>query len=166
MKVRSLETIFRALQEAESRYLVVGGLAVIAHGYVRLTTDLDLVLDLRPEALSKTLHALGALGYHPIIPVALSDFANVALRQDWIENRNMKVFQLVSDRFPDVSIDIFPQAPFPFDAEYAAAVSKDIAPKVSACVVSVAALIRLKREADRERDRIDIDKLLKLHPES
>ena len=41
VKVRSLEEVFRALQEADARYLVVGGLAVIAHGYVRITTDLN-----------------------------------------------------------------------------------------------------------------------------
>ena len=57
VKLKSLEDIFRALQEAEARYLVVGGLAVIAHGYVRLTKDIDLVLDLSSEALPRALNA-------------------------------------------------------------------------------------------------------------
>jgi len=133
MKVASLEAIFRALQEAEARYLVVGGLAVVAHGYVRVTQDLDLVLDLSGESLPCALGALDSLGYRPIVPVALSDFARPELRRDWIENRNMKVFNLISDRFPDVVIDIFVQEPFAFDAEYRMATIREVAPHVRAC---------------------------------
>ena len=84
MKVSSLEAIFRALEKAEGRYLVVGGLAVIAHGYVRLTQDLDLVLDLEPSSLNRALQALESLGYRPRVPVALSDFGNPELGKDWI----------------------------------------------------------------------------------
>jgi len=35
MEVRSVEAIVRALNAAEVRYLIVGDLAVNAHGYVR-----------------------------------------------------------------------------------------------------------------------------------
>jgi hypothetical protein len=161
-----LEDIFRALQEAEIRYMVVGGLAVIAHGYVRLTKDLDLVLDLSSEALPRALKVLESLAYRPIIPVPLFDFANPELRQDWTENRNMKVFNLISDRYPDVSIDIFPKEPFGFKKEFAAAAWKDVAPNVRARVVSVSGLIKLKMEANRDCDRDDIDKLRKLYPSS
>jgi len=166
VKVKSLEAIFLALREAQARYLVVGGLAVIAHGYVRLTKDLDLVLDLSPDELPKALRALGSLGYHPMAPVPLIDFADPNLRHEWTEDKQMKVFNLVSDRHPDVSIDIFPKDPFSFAAEYAAAVWKQITPKVTAPMVSVSALIRLKQVADRPQDRVDIDKLRKLHPDS
>jgi len=44
MEVRSVEAIVRALNTAEVEYLIVGGLAVNAHGFVRLTRDVDLVL--------------------------------------------------------------------------------------------------------------------------
>ncbi len=36
MEVRSVEAIMRALNTAEVQYLIVDGLAVNAHGYVRL----------------------------------------------------------------------------------------------------------------------------------
>ena len=39
MEVRSIEAIVRALNEAGIRYLVVGGLAVNAHGYARMTRE-------------------------------------------------------------------------------------------------------------------------------
>jgi hypothetical protein len=165
MKLASLEAIFRALQEAGARYLVVGGLAVIAHGYVRLTKDIDLVLDLSTDSLMSSLSVLASLGYRPINPVPILDFANPELRRDWTENRNMIVFNLVSDRFPDVVIDVFTKEPFEFDAEYARAEAKELAPNVLAYVVSVPTLIALKKEANRDQDRIDINKLQKLYPE-
>ena len=165
MKVASLEAIFRTLQEAHSRYLVVGGVAVIAHGYVRFTKDLDLVLDLSTESLRQSLEALQSLGYRPLIPVPLLDFTDPELRRNWAENRNMTVFNLVSDRYSDVVIDVFAKEPFEFDAEYARAESKEVAPNVRARVVSIPALISLKRIADREQDRTDIEKLRKLYPE-
>ena len=45
------EPVFLALNEAGVRYVIVGGLAVVLHGYPRFTADLDIVLDL--EALKK-----------------------------------------------------------------------------------------------------------------
>jgi hypothetical protein len=165
VKVSSLEAIFRALQEAQARYLVVGGVAVIAHGYVRTTEDLDLVLDLSAPSLPRALAALNSLGYKPLIPVPLLDFAKVECRLDWTENRNMKVFNLVSDDYPDVSIDIFPTEPFEFEAEHNAGIWKDVAPHVQARVVCLPTLIKLKHEANRHRDRDDIENLRRLHPE-
>ncbi len=162
MKVKSLEDIFRALQEVDARYLLVGGLAVVAYGHVRITQDIDLVLDLSTDSLKRTLTALQSLGYRPLIPVYLFDFADPELRHDWIENRNMKVFNLVSDRYPDVVIDIFPREPFSFEAEFTKAAWKEIAPNVRAHVVTIPTLIALKTEASRPRDLDDIDKLRKL----
>lgn len=40
-----LQALLRALAEADVRYLVVGGVAVAAQGYVRATEDVDLVPD-------------------------------------------------------------------------------------------------------------------------
>ena len=58
MEVRSIEAIARALNEANIRYLVVGGLAVNAHGYERFTHDLDLVIGLEPDNIAKGFEAL------------------------------------------------------------------------------------------------------------
>lgn len=45
MKLASLEAIARALGDANVRYLIVGGLAVAAHGYGRVTFDFDVEYD-------------------------------------------------------------------------------------------------------------------------
>jgi hypothetical protein len=44
MGVRSIEAIVKALNQAKIQYLIVGGVAVNAHGYERFTKDLDLVI--------------------------------------------------------------------------------------------------------------------------
>ena len=46
MKLSTFEAIAAELNAAGVRYLVAGGLAVNAHGYVRLTQDVDLVVQL------------------------------------------------------------------------------------------------------------------------
>lgn len=49
--------IFRALNEAEVRYVIVGGLATVLHGHTRLTLDIDLVVDLEPSEAKKAIQA-------------------------------------------------------------------------------------------------------------
>ena len=44
MKLESIGTIFQSLNEANDKYLLAGGLAVVAHGYVRFTADIDIIL--------------------------------------------------------------------------------------------------------------------------
>ena len=43
------EPVFAALEMARARYVVVGGLATVLHGFARLTDDIDLVVDLDPS---------------------------------------------------------------------------------------------------------------------
>jgi hypothetical protein len=162
MKTANLEIIFRALQAAGIRYLVVGGVAVVAHGYQRLTHDLDLVLDLEADSLSDVLTALKGLGYRPRVPVDLLDFANPALRLQWTQEKGMKVFNIFSALYPDVSIDLFPKIPFSFPHEYAHAKWQEMAPGLQVPVVALERLVQMKLEANRPQDQIDVEKLKKI----
>ena len=85
MATGDLARIFAALEQSGTRYLVVGGVAVVLHGYPRFTADLDLVLALDPANLRLALDALAQLGYRPRAPVALDEFLDPATRQRWIE---------------------------------------------------------------------------------
>lgn len=42
----AIESVLKALNDSGVRYLVVGGIAVVMHGHLRTTADLDLVVDL------------------------------------------------------------------------------------------------------------------------
>lgn len=159
MERRSIESIVRALADANARYLIVGGLAVVAHGHLRFTADLDLVLDLDEDNLRRATEALAALGYRPRAPVELREFCSSARRAEWAREKGMTVFSLNSDQHPATEIDLFVEAPFDFDAAYRAAVQMEIAPGTPATFVGVDDLIRLKERAGRPQDLDDVVQL-------
>jgi hypothetical protein len=65
VKLTSFEAIVRALNGAGVRYLIAGGLAVNAHGYLRFTKDADFIIQLIPDNIARAFAALGTLGYTP-----------------------------------------------------------------------------------------------------
>lgn len=44
-ELEDLVELCRRLNEADARYLLIGGFAVILHGFVRGTKDIDLLVD-------------------------------------------------------------------------------------------------------------------------
>jgi hypothetical protein len=56
-----LRSLLDTLHERDIRFVVIGGVAVGAHGYVRATADLDLVPDPDPENLDRLVTALDSL---------------------------------------------------------------------------------------------------------
>lgn len=162
MELSHLEQIFGALNEARVRYLVVGGLAVIAHGYVRYTNDIDLVLHLEESNVARAMEVLKKLGYRAKVPVDPSAFANPQTRAMWIRDKQMMVFQLVSERFAREPVDIFVREPFDAEAEWAACEWLALGPTIRVPVVSRQKLLAMKREAGRPQDALDISKLEQL----
>jgi hypothetical protein len=154
----NVHEIFKALADAEVDYLVVGGFAVIMHGHLRATRDLDLVLGLRPDNCARGLDALSGIGLRPRLPVAMADFADPAKREDWRQNRNMLVFQLWDPLNPERSVDVFVREPLDFGSMLAEAVVKEFN-GVPIRVASIRHLIQLKRAAGRPQDFSDIEAL-------
>lgn len=60
------DAILRALVEREVEFVVIGGLAVAAHGYVRGTKDIDIVPSPARENLARLYDALVGLAAEPI----------------------------------------------------------------------------------------------------
>jgi hypothetical protein len=161
MKLASFDALIRALDTAGVRYLVAGGFAVNAHGYLRFTRDVDLVVQLLPENVLAAFAALGDIGYRPLVPVAAADFADPAKRGEWIRDKGMTVLNFWSERHRDTPVDVFVTEPFPFDEEYGRALVKPLG-TVAVRFVSIPSLIRMKEIAGRPQDRIDIEYLRKL----
>jgi len=67
MRLNSFAAVARALDDAGVRYLIAGGLAVNAHGYLRYTNDVDLVVQLVPENIVRAFAALASIGYSPLV---------------------------------------------------------------------------------------------------
>jgi predicted nucleotidyltransferase len=159
MELRSVEAVVGALNAAGVRYLIVGGLAVIAHGYLRATRDLDIVIQLETTNLRTALNSLAEIGYRLAIPVSPDDFANASKRETWRAEKGMIVLKLWSDDHRRTPIDIFVYEPFDFDAEYQRSMLSELGNGLSARVVGLEALIQMKFEAGRPQDLLDIEEL-------
>lgn len=72
----SFEKLLGLLAEAGIRFVVVGGIAVTLQGYVRLTEDIDLLVDAVPSNLSSLLELLGAYGEGFARELSLADFTD------------------------------------------------------------------------------------------
>ncbi len=164
MEVRSIETIVKALNAAKVQYLIVGGLAVGAHGYDRLTADVDLVIGLQPENITLALRTLLTAGWRMSVPVTPEEFADPKLRESWRKNKNMIVLKLSSDAHPRTPIDVFVYEPFDFKKEFARAQWERVAGKTRAPIVSYKTLLAMKKTAGRDKDLLDIEALKKLDP--
>lgn len=156
MKLSAFEAIASALNEADVRFLVAGGLAVNAHGYLRATFDVDLVIHLTPDNIARAFKALAALGYRPTVPVTGEQFADSAQRAQWIKYKGMQVLNFHSARFKQAPVDVFVTEPFDFDHEYASALVGRPVPGLSVRFVSIPTLIKMKELANRPKDLDDI----------
>jgi hypothetical protein len=164
MEVRSVEAIVRTLNEAKVQYLIVGGLAVNAHGYERLTVHLDLVIGLDHENIVRGLRALEALDYHMSIPITPEQFADAALREQWQKEKGMVVLRMWSDEHRRTPVDVFIYEPFNFAQEYAAAYWQAVSGGNQAPVISYQTLLQMKANTGRAKDLLDIEALRKLDP--
>ena len=154
----NVRQIFAALNDANVDYVVVGGLAVILHGYLRATADLDLAIGLSPDNARRGMESLASIGLQPRLPVPLDDFADPDKRADWLKNRNMLVFPLWDPANPLRSVDVFISEPIAFADLSRDAVLKDL-DGVQVPIASIDHLIGMKRASGRPRDLDDIDKL-------
>ena len=154
----NIREIFATLNHAKVDYVVVGGLAVILHGYLRATADLDLAIGLAPDNARQAMQSLASIGLQPRLPLAMDDFADPSKRKDWLEQRNMLVFPLWDPTNPLRSVDVFIDEPIAFVSLLRDAVRKDL-DGICVPVASIEHLVEMKRRAGRPRDLEDIDKL-------
>ncbi|MGB8341633.1 MAG: hypothetical protein WCE51_08585 [Chthoniobacterales bacterium] len=160
MKLASVAMILGALNEAGVRALVVGGLAVNAHGYLRFTNDADFAVELLPENIRRAFDALARLGYQPRVPITAAQFGDPAMRASWIRDKGMNVLQFASDAHRETPIDVFVIEPFDFDEEYRRALTDTVEIPSQAPVpvryVAIPALIAMKEAVGRPQDLDDI----------
>jgi hypothetical protein len=157
----SYDPILKALEESEIRYVVVGGVAVVLHGAQRNTMDLDIVVDPSPEAGRRLIQLFRTRGLMPRLPVPLEDFADPDLRRQWREEKEIDVFTVLNPDEPFFAIDLFLEPPIPFEELYARSELRHHA-GYRVRVASVDDLVRMKLEADRPKDRLDIYNLRNL----
>ena len=147
--------LFEALNACDARYVVVGGFAVVLHGHMRLTHDVDLVVDLDPEPAGEIIDALTNLGCSPRAPVKPRDFANASIRETWVEEKGMQVFTMVDRANPRLVVDLFVRRPIDFEALWARAETIALEGE-PVRVAAIEDLIAMKRTAGRAQDLDDV----------
>ncbi len=153
-----LESLFRDLNDRGGRYVVVGGLAVVLHGHLRATGDVDLVVDLAREQVDRTLAALEGAGFKPYVPGASGEFADPAKRAAWAREKGMLEFSL---RPPSgvPMVDLLLEYPMAFDQMWDRSVVVTLR-GVPVRIASIDDLIALKRRAARPEDLTDAEALI------
>jgi predicted nucleotidyltransferase len=155
--------IAKTLRDAEVPFLVVGGIAVVEHGYGRNTFDVDVVIRLERDVIDKAFRALELIGYRPSVPITAAQFAASDTRRTLLQEKNMQVLNFWSDEHRETPLDVFVTEPFDFASEYERAVEREVAPGLTVRIVSLETLFAMKREAKRPKDLADIDELCLLH---
>lgn len=150
--------LFNALNTGGVRYVVVGGLAAVLHGFARLTADVDLIVDLEPVEAERAVRVLSELGLRPRAPVEAFHFADRAIRESWVRDKGMRVFSMWDPAQPMREVDLFVEHPINFLEVYERSELIAVG-KTQIRVASIEDLIALKRLAGRPQDAIDIEAL-------
>ena len=152
------EALFAALTATGVRYVVVGGVAAVLHGHVRLTADVDLIIDLAPDLARRLIGALVDMGFLPRAPVDPVQFADPAVRAGWKAEKGMQVFSMVDRANPMRVVDIFVDHPIEFEGLWDRSEVVAVG-GTTVRIASIADLIALKRLAGRPQDVADIARL-------
>jgi len=153
--------VISLLNKLGVRYLVIGGVALVLHGVVRLTADIDFLIDLKKGNVRKFLYAMKTLGYKPKLPVDPSGLLDPKIRKEWLAKKNMLAFSFIHPEEDYKLIDLLINEPVPFSGAY---IRKQIihAGKIPINVVSLKDLIKLKKKSAKEQDLKDIEMLREL----
>ena len=147
--LEALADLAKAFQRIDAPSMVIGGIAVIAHGVARQTVDIDATVLAARLDTSQILEVLAEHSIRPRIPNFL-EFAEKS-----------QVLLLVHER-TQVTLEIS----FAFTSFEQEALAKAIEVSFGGVKISVAIpedLVIYKALAWRDRDRYDIEQLLTLH---
>jgi predicted nucleotidyltransferase len=141
----------RDLNESGVRYVIVGGLAVIRHGAVRATKDVDVAVAMDAENLSRLQKLVEH--WHATNPDGTP-----------LRSTTLPAGGVLPLRTPHCLVDILSEQllPAPFDDVLIRADVKRI-DGVEAPICSFADLVAMKRATGRSADLLDLERLSEAH---
>lgn len=138
--------------------MVVGGVALVLQGAVRMTADLDLMVALNEKNLTVFVEAMNEMGFKPKAPVPSEAFISVHNRETWLHDKGMLMFSFYHPGEMVSLVDVFVHEPIPYD-EMRERRDFKVVDDFSIPVASIPDLIRLKRISGRPQDVEDIKAL-------
>ncbi len=78
-----IQKLLKSLRVHKVKFLIIGGWALPAYGYERMTVDIDIFIEPKKENAERTVTALKAVGYNVVTGVDVTTFLNkkVLLRE-------------------------------------------------------------------------------------
>ncbi len=159
--MKSIPSIIQALAQEGVQFVLVGGFAVQLRGFIRSTLDIDLVLAMNDENLSKFIEVGKKFGLAPVIPVPIDSLKNAALIDQWHREKGMLAFALREPGVMGSVIDVLVRSDVPYERLSADATHMPLF-GASVAVASIDHLLEMKRIANRPKDRLDIEALEKI----
>jgi len=149
------------MNNADVRYIVVGGVAMNLLGYPRFTGDIDVLMALDEANLAKMAALMEKMGYERRLPMDIQALGDEEQVVRWIREKGLVAYTFINAKEPQFSIDVIVGPSLRFaDFERHRIVVRvwDIAVPV----VSIDDLIGLKRTSRRKKDADDVAALLEL----
>ena len=146
-------SILEDLNHAGVRYVLIGGIALIRHGVVRATRDVDAILAPEPENLDRVRELIAEW------PATRPDGSPVP-------DESVAPGRTIYLATPHGELDLLAEltSPLSFAELWARADTRRV-DGVEAPICSLADLVALKRIAGRERDQVDLHDLEVAHGE-
>lgn len=153
--------IIQKLNELDIKYVIVGGYAVVLHGFPRLTVDLDLAISFEKWNLTQLISLLTEFEFEPVAPVKMDELLDEEKRDAWKKEKSMIAFGLRSKINPLLLIDLMIDGPILFDELYKDSVFIQInSTPIRVC--SLKHLFEMKQNSQRQRDFEDIEGLKRI----
>ena len=133
----------KLLNKNNVRYIVIGGYAVVYHGYVRSTNDIDIWIDIREDNIKKLIKVLDEFG-----------FSSLSIKEaDFLPN------QIVQLGYPPNRIDLITTpAGIEFETCYESKEQVSI-DDTAVNIIDLENMIKAKQASNRTRDLADIEEL-------
>lgn len=158
--------LLHRLTAAGVRFVVVGGFAVIAHGVIRATADLDICPDPEPANLRRLSEVLASLGAEQL---GVGDFDPDELPLDPRNPEHLAQGGNFRTTTSLGGLDVMQWLlGLPDEEAFAALAEQAVEADVEGTVVRVASLAHvraMKRAAGRPQDEEDLRRLALAHPE-
>ena len=143
---QDFQDFIRALNEAKVRYVLVGGYAVILHGYNRTTGDLDIWLERTEENYTRLVSAFRIFNM-PVFDMSLENFLNTSQ------------YDVFTFGVPPVSIDIMLNVKGLDFKEALSMAERKVIDDVNVNLIDLQSLIKAKKASGRHRDLDDIENI-------
>jgi hypothetical protein len=152
----SKDSVFQVFQRHGVPFAVIGGYAVIVHGFVRATEDYDLVFLRTPDSEARLLAALKEVNARWIdeeIDPATGIERQIPVSESYV--RGQRLMMLITDVG---FVDVFDYVPGCEDASVADLMAEALVVD-GIRYASKAWVLRMKKAAGRTKDLLDIENL-------